>query len=188
MDTTSLASSLFEIRLGLPAMVGLMVTVLIAAWTDLSTWRIPNRLLAPSAAGAVMLALFHPSAIGVADALLGGLTGLLVFMPLYALRGMAAGDVKLMAVIGLYAGTKAVIAIALLTCLIGGLWVMAVFALRRPESWISVLQMLLFRLEAKLFPRRHLATTTKGKSGKEMIPYGAVIAAGTGMALLIGGL
>ena len=36
--------------------------------------------------------------------LVGGLVGGMVFLPLYLLRGMAAGDVKLMAVIGLYAG------------------------------------------------------------------------------------
>ncbi|MFM8466021.1 MAG: prepilin peptidase, partial [Oxalobacteraceae bacterium] len=84
------------------ALAGLLLTVLWAAWVDLRQWRIPNRLLAPSAAAALMLSAFMPGGQGLAASLLGGLVGLMVFMPLYLLKGMAAGDVKLMGVVGLY--------------------------------------------------------------------------------------
>ncbi len=55
---------------------GFVLTALAAGWTDLRSWRIPNRLLAPAAAGALMLAAFLPAGIGLTDGLLGALLGL----------------------------------------------------------------------------------------------------------------
>ena len=66
------------------AVAGLLLTVIVAAWTDLRHWRIPNQLLAPSAAAALMLSVFAPGAQGLTASLLGGLVGLMVFMPLDA--------------------------------------------------------------------------------------------------------
>ena len=163
---------------------GLVITVLVAAWADLKSWRIPNQLLAPSAAAALMLSAFAPGGQGIAAALLGGVAGLLIFMPLYLLKGMAAGDVKLMSVIGLYSGWALTLDIALLTALIGGAWVA-----------------LMLRLEtrgAPAIPRwmgvclRHRSRNGARKTGKRagqnkslLIPYGPVIATGTFLALTI---
>ena len=108
-------------------LAALLLTVMAAAWTDFHQWRIPNRLLAPSAAAALMLSAFAPGAQGLYLSLLGAAVGLLIFLPLYILKGMAAGDVKLMTVIGLYAGPQLTLDIALLTALIGGLWVVILF-------------------------------------------------------------
>ena len=108
-------------------LAGLLLTVMAAAWTDFQTWRIPNRLLAPSAAAALMLSAFVPGAQGLYLSLLGAAVGLLIFMPLYLLKGMAAGDVKLMTVIGLYAGPQLTLDIALVSALIGGMWVVILF-------------------------------------------------------------
>jgi prepilin peptidase CpaA len=50
----------------------------------------------------------------------GALTGLLLFLPMYLLRGMGAGDIKLMATIGAFAGPLLTLQIAAGTCLAGG--------------------------------------------------------------------
>jgi len=167
----------------LTAVAGLLLTVLAAAWTDLRRWRIPNQLLAPSAAAALMLSVFAPGGQGLTASLLGGLVGLMVFMPLYLLKGMAAGDVKLMGVVGLYSGAALTLDIALLTALIGGLWVLTLFQwqmhgapTRDPKFGICLRHRGL---------RAAVPTKAVAHNKSLLIPYGAVIATGTVLALLI---
>ena len=165
-------------------MAGLAITVLIAAWSDLKTWRIPNQLLAPSAAAALMLSVFAPGGQGIAVALLGGVVGIAVFMPLYLLKGMAAGDVKLMGVIGLYSGMALTLDIALMTALIGGAWVALMFQREMHGApnlprWIGVC----LRHRSQVSLRKKEKQQVQNKS--LLIPYGPVIATGTFLALTI---
>ena len=169
----------------------LLMTVLCAAWTDLKRWRIPNHLLAPSAAAALMLSAFAPGGQGLTASLLGGLVGLMVFMPLYLLKGMAAGDVKLMGVVGLYSGAALTLDIALLTALIGGLWVITLFQWqmhgdptrdpKRIRQFGICLRHRGLRANTNTQPTAKAAAQNKSL----LIPYGAVIATGTILALLI---
>ena len=62
-----------------------------------------------------------PKGIGRADAVTGGGVGLAIFMPFYMLRILGAGDVKLLAVVGLYVGYPGVLRVALFSGLAGGL-------------------------------------------------------------------
>lgn len=174
--------TLFAQAIDSPALlVALVATVLVAAWTDWHSWRIPNALVASSMAAALMLAVFGQSGTGFADCLLGGIVGFSLFMPLYLLKGMAAGDVKLMAAIGMHVGPLMVIDIVLMTCLIGGAWAIVLMDLRRGTGPLS-------------FLLAHLRSTTasagvpgveggrqalSGRDRLSMIPYGVVIALGT---------
>ena len=165
------------------ALAGLMVTVICAAWCDLRHWRIPNHLLAPSAAAALMLSVFAPGGQGLTASLLGGLVGLMVFMPLYLLKGMAAGDVKLMGVIGLYSGAALTLDIALLTALIGGLWVITLFQWQMHRDPKRIRQFGICLRHRSVRPTTNAKASAQNKS--LLIPYGAVIATGTVLALLI---
>lgn len=92
----------------------------LACVSDLRTRRIPNVLTLSAAGGAL---LFHGAAGGWSAAgwSLGGLlVGALLFFPVFALRGMGAGDVKLLAAVGAWVGPGQVTAVALATCLVGG--------------------------------------------------------------------
>ena len=83
----------------------LLVLVVSAAVIDLAIRKIPNLLLLGGWLGALGLygnVAMPGAAIGTA--LGGALIGFALFLPLYALRGMAAGDVKLMATVGLFLG------------------------------------------------------------------------------------
>jgi prepilin peptidase CpaA len=163
--------------------IALMLTVIAAAWTDHKEWRIPNALLAPSAAAALMLSTFAPGGQGLVHALLGALAGLLVFMPLYLLKGMGAGDIKLMTVIGLYAGPNLTLDIALVTALIGGVWVIALFNQDMSADRYKTTLGFLLRNKLKLQSKESKKNDQQNKS--LMIPYGLVIAAGTMIALCI---
>lgn len=91
-----------------------------AVWQDLLHRRIPNRLLLGAAGLALVLAAW-PSGQGLASALGGGLIGGAVFAPLYLLRQMGGGDLKLMATAGLLVGMPRIAALCLSVAMAGGL-------------------------------------------------------------------
>lgn len=164
------------------SLIALVVTVLIAAWTDWTAWRIPNRLVAGSAAAALMLAGFAPDGIGLVRCLSGAAVGFAVFLPLYLVKGMAAGDVKLMAVIGMYAGPWVAIDIALMTCLIGGAWALVAMAMKKEAGLLPWLR-LQWQGRVGRWPMHRAGSASPATSGRQMIPYGVVIALGTLVAL-----
>ena len=103
--------------------------LVIAAFTDLKERRVPNQLLVVGLGMAVLMSLWMRS-MPLSDVLMGGLVGLLVFLPFYAVSAMGAGDIKLMSVVGTFVGVKGVLVCALLTALTGGV-LAVVFALAR---------------------------------------------------------
>jgi len=92
----------------------------LACFSDLRTRRIPNVLTLSAAGGAL---LFHFATGGWSAAgwgLAGLFVGALLFFPMFALRGMGAGDVKLLAAVGAWLGPGQVAVVALATSLVGG--------------------------------------------------------------------
>lgn len=157
----------------------LLATAWAAAGFDWRFWRIPNALLAASAAAALMLALFTPVSPGLAYCLLGGLAGLALLLPFYLAGGMGAGDVKLLAVIGLYTGWVTVIEIALVGALIGGLWSIVLLYLRSPAgAWIALQRRRVSEGCGRSGAGRALAPLMS-KNSRGTLPYGVVIAIGT---------
>ncbi len=138
---------------------------------------------------ALGLALFIAPGIGVLGCLLGGLTGIALFLPHYLMRGMAAGDVKLLGVIGMYAGPRMTVEIALVSALVGGLWACVVIARRK----ISVLAPTDARRESGQ-GGRHTQTALQHYLGEPLteevpgrlqaIPYGVVMAIGASIVML----
>jgi prepilin peptidase CpaA len=157
--------------------VGLLLLVSFAAVNDLETRRIPNRLLLVSLACALLLRLFstHPGSSLLAA--LGGMgTGLALFLPLYLLRGMAAGDVKMMAVVGAFTGPAEVFEIAVLSWCAGG--VMAVLLVLVNRRLGLVMRNLGRMLRGVMMPGMGIAAPAEQTSAGSM-PYGLAIAAGT---------
>lgn len=102
-----------------------------AAGTDLHARRIPNVLVLTGLAVAFAVQWgLHGVGEGSQRWILGLLTGGGLFFPLYLLRGMGAGDVKLMAAVGAFVGPGMAFEIALTTCVIGGVWSLAVVVFR----------------------------------------------------------
>ncbi len=82
--------------------VGVILTL--ACIADLRTRRIPNVL---TFSAAVIAVLFHAATGGwaaVGSSVSGWLLGVHLFFPMFALRGMGAGDVKLLAAVGAWLG------------------------------------------------------------------------------------
>jgi prepilin peptidase CpaA len=85
----------------------------IATITDVLRNKIPNAVsLGGIAAGFICQGWFAGTE-GLLSGFLGMLVGLSIFLPFYALRAMAAGDVKLMAMVGAFVGpTVALVSVA----------------------------------------------------------------------------
>ena len=69
----------------------------VASAFDLATRRIPNALTFGASAAAVAFHLLTGGLSGAGSSLAGLAVGLLVFFPIFALGGLGAGDVKLLA-------------------------------------------------------------------------------------------
>jgi prepilin peptidase CpaA len=93
----------------------------VATSTDLVDRRIPNGLtIGGAVVGLVFNAyLFGPAGFGLA--LLGCLFCLVCFLPLYAGGGMAAGDVKLMGMVGAFLGPVNGFVACIFTLVIGAI-------------------------------------------------------------------
>jgi prepilin peptidase CpaA len=162
--------------------VALLLLVSVAAINDIATRRIPNRLLLSGLGCALLLCLISANpGHALLSAFEGMATGMVVFLPFYLLRGMAAGDVKMMAVVGTFAGPSAAFEIAVLTWCAGGVMALLIVLLRGRAR--QVLDNLRFMLLGCLTGRDGMAALTQQTSAGSM-PYGVAIAAGTIVVLV----
>jgi prepilin peptidase CpaA len=94
--------------------------VALACVADIRTRRIPNALTFGASIAAL---LFHGATAwtsGLATSVGGWMLGAALFFPVFALRGMGAGDVKLLAAVGAWLGPWPVALVALTTTIAGG--------------------------------------------------------------------
>src|SRR5437763_15114898 len=100
----------------------LLVLVLIAAVYDVRYRRIPNWLtLLGVVLGVAMNTFLYRGWPGLRFSLAGLALAFGVYVLLYALRAMGAGDVKLMAAVGAIAGWQDWFGIFVITALVGGI-------------------------------------------------------------------
>ena len=92
----------------------------LACISDLRTRRIPNALTFSAAACALLFHLITGGWTAAAWSLGGCLLGAVLFFPMFALRGMGAGDVKLLAAVGAWLGPSEVAIATLATSIAGG--------------------------------------------------------------------
>jgi prepilin peptidase CpaA len=106
--------------------VVVIVIGLVACVTDVRSRRIPNLLTFSAAVAALLFHLFFDRGPGAALALAGWATGLVLFLPFFLLRGMGAGDVKLLAALGAWLGPLQVIWLAMFAAIAGGVMALVV--------------------------------------------------------------
>lgn len=104
----------------------LAATVLAAACTDLRSRDIPNWVTLPAIALALVLHPIHSGWAGLKLAAGGLGLAAVLFLPLFALRWLGGGDVKLMGAVGALAGASNLLTVAVFDAILGGI---AAFAL-----------------------------------------------------------
>lgn len=164
----------------LAMMLGLLLAFLLAAvLTDVTRRRIPNLLVLSGALVAVLCHYLLPDGKGVVSALVGMLLGLAMFLPLYLLRAMGAGDVKLMAMVGAFVGAQDVVGAALGALVIGGIMAIAVAVARKSTGHLMRnLGFMGLDAMARIAAGRAPVPAAPARSvGK--LPYAVAIAGGT---------
>ena len=171
--------------------IGLLCALLLAAaWADVRSRRIPNRLVLAGALLGLLLNGVMPQGYGFVSALPGALgfwkalaglgLGFALLLPMYMVRAMGAGDVKLMAMVGAFLGPNAIIGTVLVTFIVGGVLTMAVvlrsgtFGLLMTNLRIMLLGSLIKTTVLHEVPTVDAAPVSAGK-----MPYGVAIAVGT---------
>jgi prepilin peptidase CpaA len=163
-----------------------IVVACCAAISDLQSRTISNNLVVAAIVTALpihLLATPWPHALQLWS--LGALTGLLSFLPFYILRGMAAGDVKLMAAVGAFVGPALAFHIALNTFLVGGCLALIIILINGKMfiAWCNIRALLMqitnHNRDLKNFPH----TLPYASVGN--LPYATAIAIGTMLGIFL---
>ena len=100
--------------------IAVLVLGAVAAVADAALRRIPNALTFGAAAVALVFAAATGGVHAAGWSVAGWLVGLLIFLPLFALRAMGGGDVKLLAAFGAWLGPSLVFWVAVYGAIAGG--------------------------------------------------------------------
>jgi prepilin peptidase CpaA len=159
-------------------LVVLILGLAAAVFTDVRTRRIPNWLTA-AITGAGFGIAFGGGAVTPAQAALGMIAGLLLMMPGHVIGATGAGDVKLMAAIGVLVGPGVVLKAFLYTAVAGGVFALAV-AVRR-----GMLADTLYGTQRLVTAPLAAPQAIKSPSRANRFAYGPAIAVGTLIAVLV---
>jgi prepilin peptidase CpaA len=148
-----------------------------ACVTDLSSRRIPNVLTFGASVAAVLFGAINGGLPGAGWSLAGWAVGCAVFMPWFLLGGMGAGDVKLLAALGAWAGPSAAVWMALYAAIAGGVFAVMVSLARGylGEMLRNLWGLLMFWRIAGVQPHPELTLRT-GRGPR--LPYAIPITAG----------
>lgn len=166
-----------------------------ACWTDARIRRISNKLVLAGALSGLALNTVLPEGSGLFSSFSGGLgflralggfaVGLGVLLPLYLLRAMGAGDVKLMAMIGAFLGPTSVLGAVLMTFLAGGILAIAVALWKGAfRSTLGNVRVMMLHTMIKTMSGQGARIETLPISAAKL-PYALAIAAGTVAQILL---
>lgn len=159
--------------------VALASVLVTAAVYDILYRRIPNWLVFPAwAAGFAMNAYLYGWS-GLKSAAFGFGLAMAVFFPLWLLRGLAAGDVKLVAAVGALSGPLIWFWIFVFAGLVGGILAITMMAIhRRVRKTLRNVAFLAWDLVHLRMPHLRSEELSVDSPRSFRLPYGAVFALG----------
>jgi len=144
----------------------------VAVVSDLRRHRIPNMLVLLGLTLGLVGQMYSGGVSGLGDSLLGILICFGLFLPMYALGGMAAGDVKLMAMVGSFLPIHFALWAAFFSLIAGGVCGLLIVLVR------GQLLQTLERYWLILRAHTYFAPTSDEVAGKPF-PYSIAILIGT---------
>ena len=159
----------------------LLLLLLAASICDLRTRRIPNLLTFGGATVALLYGMAAPRHGGGLLWALGGLgLGFALMLPLYLVRAMGAGDVKLMAMAGAFLGPDGTWQAVIFVFITGGIAALAYALWHRVagkllRNTLQTTELLFVTVAAGIRPDARASSTQSVGS----LPYGVSIALGT---------
>jgi prepilin peptidase CpaA len=166
-----------------PAVAWFVSAVLmVAAVIDGRQLRVPNWLTFPFVISGLAYACWSGGSdtAGLLGSLAGTAVGLLTLLPLYAIGGMGAGDVKLMAGLGAWVGTKITLGAFVSTAIAGGICGLAMML--ASGDWIrhwATVQTIGHEIVTIRNPVKLSERAQERKKSMMLLPYGIPIAIGS---------
>jgi prepilin peptidase CpaA len=144
---------------------------------DVRSRRIPNRLTGPAILAGLALHAALGGWHGLGDSALAGLIAGAIFLIFFLAGGMGAGDVKLMAAVGAFAGLSALPTVMIATAIAGAVFAVAVAISRGlfRETLRNVLELLRHHSRNGIAPHAEL---NLGNARTLRLPFALPIAAG----------
>ena len=158
----------------------------IATVFDVKSHRIPNWLVFSGALLGFAYHAFSPFGIGAMASAQGLAVGLAAFMPLYLIRAMGAGDVKLMAMVGAYLEPASAFGAVLTVFIAGGVLSMAAAIRNRALSrLVENLRFIMADMSMKMMVGGAAAQVDAVPVSAGKLPYALAIATGTIMHIYL---
>jgi len=169
-----------------PLILGLFILLLVALITDITFHKISNKLILLGLVVSFILQVMLPEGFGALNWLQGITVGFIGFLPLYLLRAMAAGDVKLMMAVGGFLGYPLILNALLFTIILGGLFAV-IFTIFKGRLTLLVKNMgyMLLNLYLNAANKVWVSSTVDGNSSAGKMPYAIAISAGTMLTVYI---
>jgi prepilin peptidase CpaA len=155
------------------------VTLVVAAVIDGWQLKVPNWITFPMILSGWAFSAWMGGWSGFGASLLGTAVGLLLLMPAYAIGGMGAGDVKLLAGVGAWVHAETTFFGFCVSAVVGG--VIAVVMVLVTRSWQKHRQQFMTIVGEMVSignPNELSAIAAKRKSSMMLLPYGIPIAIG----------
>ena len=169
-----------------PMQAALATLVLIAAAFDVRYRKIPNWLVLTGLLTGVSLSYLFYGGHGLKEALLGAFLAFAVYFPLFALRAMGAGDLKLMVAVASFTGPSNWIALFLITAILGGVIAILLLLYRgQLGKTLGNVLIVLGELSHLRAPYHRDPALDVAHPGAIRLPHGISIAAGTLLFLLL---
>ena len=159
------------------SMITLLGLLVAAVVSDICHHRIPNFLVVLGICLGLTAQLYSGEWQDLRDSLYGAAVAFLMLMPIYCLRGMSAGDVKLMTMVGSFLGVLSSIWAVLLTLLVGGVLALLLLLYGRFVNCLPVNYLLGYLGLSNTFGN-HPAITGK------RFPYALAVFTGTLLSIL----
>ncbi len=156
------------------------ITLVVAAVIDGYKLKVPNWLTFPLVLSGWAYGAVTGGWAGFGDSLLGTAVGLALLLPAYAIGGMGAGDVKLLAGVGAWVGAQTTFYAFCVSAVVGGVIALAMVVIRR--GWRKHKDQF-FAIAHEIVtignPQELSAIAAERKSSMLLLPYGIPIAIGT---------
>ena len=168
------------------ALLGRYLFVIVAAYIDGKELRVPNKLTYPMIiAGWIYSMIAYGMAgegwyVGLGWSLAGTAVGLATLLPAYAIGGMGAGDVKMMAAIGAWVYCETTFYAFCVSAIVGAvLAVIMILSAKQTTKHANQFMFILNEIMTVRNPETLATIATERKSSMRLLPYGIPIAIGT---------
>jgi len=160
-----------------------------AAYIDGKELRVPNWLTFPMFFAGLSYGAITGGWEGFGESLIGAAVGLACLMPLYAVGGMGAGDVKLMAGMGAFVGATVTFYAFVVTVVVGAVMALImVWWSGKFQHHLSNAYLIWFEWTTIRNPRELSAIAAERKPRMSLLPYGIPICIGSIGYFLYAGL